>query len=339
MKNVKKITIENHLNILENLQYGENLIIYDNEQAKKITLEKVTVLNAYFDSLAIYEGKPSFIELSDGSFSNNLKGVISLVYCKHNCPIPLLHQDNYDGEEILKETANFENISRHLNIDVKLRKYYRNLGLILNVKFRENRFDATNRKGGKPKKIGGGVIGQIRESYLNGDKSICFSSYRSNLQSVRNAVSSFGKMVNKKFAVEVHGYEIFVIFRDFTENEKNEILLKNVIMSMKKIDTKEHITALFHEFLDFEFPEEQDEEKEIDTDLDDEEVIDLDDENTSDNDGNDDSEKHIENNDNSDDELYLDTRFDNDNDDDEDGPEPIQFDWDSLDKEDEDDGF
>jgi len=162
---------------------------------------------------------------------------------------------------------------------LKLRKYYRNLGLILNVKFRENRFDATKRKGGQPNKVGGGVSGQIREAYLRGDKNICFSSYRSHLQSIRNAVSSFGKMVNKKFAVEVHGYEIFVIFKDFTENEKNEILFKNIILEMKKNDTKEHILALFHKFLDLEVVDENFEIEEENNDFEEETTNDFNDDN------------------------------------------------------------
>jgi len=309
MKNVKSVTLESHLNVLENLKYGENLIIYDSEKSKKITSEKIKVLNAYFGGDVIYQRKPSYVELNDGSFSNNVGNVTSLVYAKLNQPIPLLHDDNYIGEKILNETVEFENISRHLNIDVRLRKYYRNLGLILNVKFRENRFDATNRKGGKPKKVGSGIATQIREAYLNGEKSICFSSYRSNLQSIRNAASSFGKMVDKRFNVEVHGYEIFVIFREFTENEKKELEFKNIIMSLKKIDTKEHITALFHEFLDFEFPEETDSENDTD---------DIDNENAFDEDVNESKTENYE-------PEELDTRFDEDDDEDH---EPTKYNWD-----------
>jgi len=91
----------------------------------------------------------------------------------------------------------------------------------------------------------------MREAYLSGEKSICFSSYRANLQTIRNAAGSMGKMMGRKFKVEIHGYETFVIFREFTDQEKDSFLFKNMINCLKEKHTKEHITALFYEFLDF----------------------------------------------------------------------------------------
>lgn len=328
MKNVKLITVENHLKVLEGLKYGINMVMYQDEKAYKLTAGKIVVLNAYFDSSAIEEFEAINIEKEDGTFVERVPGVMSIFFRKHNTDIPLLHPDNYNGEEILKEVSENCSISEHLNIDVRLRKYYRNLGLVANVKFKDNRFDATQRKAGVQNKVGGGVLSQIRESYLKGERNVSFSSYRSSIQGIRNAASSFGKMVNRKFKVEIHGYEIFVIFKEFSGSEKNEIAFKNLILSIKKYDTKEKITSLFHEFLELEIEEKQTSiqhdknvfefENEIEEEI--EEINEI----AS-------FENHIQN------DLELDTRFDVDENEEE--KEPTPYDWDSLEKEEEDDDF
>ena len=327
MKNVKSITIENHLKVLEGLKYGINMVTYQDEKAYKCTHAKIKVLNAYFDSSAIEEFEALNIEKEDGTFIEKIPGVMSIFFRKHNTEIPLLHPDNYKGETILKEVCDNCSISDHLNIDVRLIKYYRNLGLVANVKFKDNRFDASQRKIGPKNKVGGGILYQIRESYLKGEKNVSFSSYRSSIQGVRNATSSFGKMVNRKFKVEIHGYEIFVVFKEFSGSEKNELALKNLILLMKKYDTKEKITALFHEFLELEVEEKNNSIQH------DKNIFEFQNEIEKEYEEIEETDKVIQFQNIIQDDLELDTRLDYDDDDEQ---EPNKFDWGSLQNEDDD---
>ena len=259
MKKIQNVTEENHQRIIEGFNYGVNLITYENNYSSDLLNRKLQILNAYYDNDVLEEREGFDIEQEDGTFADKIEGVRCVIFRKQNETIPVLHKDNYEGLQHLKSVLFNKGISSNLNIDVKLRKYYRNLALQMNVKFKDNVFDASNRSVGN-RKVGTGISTQIKTAFLNGDKNIGFSSYRTNAQTVRNAVSAFGKIIGRKFSVEIHGFEIFVIFIQFTESELKIMQLKTAILMLKKESTKDYITSLFYEFLEIETEDETENE-------------------------------------------------------------------------------
>lgn len=251
MQKIYLVNTENQLEFLEGIEYGSNLLSYTSKESFNMLNDKIRILNEYFGGKPLVEKEAIDFQKEDGTFVYSDPTVRCVIFSKFSDKIPKLHIDNYNAEKHLDKAVECSGFSELLKIHPNLVKYYKQKALALNVKFKDGRFDATKRKVKGAKMVGYGVSTQIKEAFLNNEKSVCFSLYRTNLQSIRNAASTFGRMVGKKFKVEVHGKECFVMLQEFSENEKDSLTFKNIVLKIRDNNDKEYVTALFHEYLDY----------------------------------------------------------------------------------------
>ena len=224
MKEKILVTSENYKQVFNSLNYGINVIEYQNNDVRSNFNKMITVMNEFTGKWTVEEKKAVIDGVIDGEFSPiEVDNLYHVLYKNYHEPLPIIDNDNYEIENLAilaKEKSMLFNIN---NFESSLVKYAKSIANKHNVKFTGSGFN------GAMKALS--VRKQIEEAFLNGKHNIHFPAESFSVQTIRNHVSTYGSLIGRKFKVELSNGFIIVHFKDIEE-------ANNLLISAKELFDK-----------------------------------------------------------------------------------------------------
>ena len=344
------VTKNNYKDIFNSYEYGTKIITYENEEVRILFNHRIDIINEFTGNFTMEEKKHVIDDVVDGSWvSTEVPNKYQVLYKNHKELLPIIDESNYNIEELAALSKKESIVCVINNLESNLIKYAKKIANKYNVKFTGNGFN------GSIKAVS--VRKQIEEAYLSGKYNISFPSSDFNPQTIRNYVSNFSNLIGKKIRVELKLGSIIIHFKNPEESNALFSLIKESHERLKLLVDNSEIDAFLKNLIiknDLNIDNFKDEKQTVKTTYN----------------ANEDivlppialgrklygkpvseeeyrsaahwqrcgfaSEYNWENGIEGDVDMYpKDVRMEGYNEDD-DAPEPTQFDWDSLDKEDED---
>lgn len=206
------ITKNNYKDIFNSYKYGTKIITYESEEVRILFNQRITIINEFTGLWTMEEKKHVINDTVNGEWvSTEVPNVYEVLYKNSREPLPIIDESNYNIEELACLAKKESIITSINNFEPSLIKYAKKIANKYNIKFTGAGFNGTSK--------GVSVRKQIEDAYLDGKYNISFSSSDFNPQTIRNYVSNFSSLIGKKIRVELKLGTIIVHFKN--EEESN----------------------------------------------------------------------------------------------------------------------
>jgi len=213
MKDKILINKENYIDVIHGLKYGYKTVIYENDHVHILVLEMIESINEFTGKCTLREDFEYIDESINGEWvSIKTDNVYRLISSSYENNIPVLHDNNYKIEQFAIK-AKKESIFLVIdNFETALTKYAKRIAIKYNVKFTGSGFN------GKANSLP--VKRQIENAFLSGKYNISFPCDTYNPQTIRNYASVYGNLIGQKLKVEITKGLLTVHFKELDETTK-----------------------------------------------------------------------------------------------------------------------
>lgn len=196
MKTLVHINENNIYSFMNTIEYGSNLIVYNNESFRKIMQDNLSVLCEILEPGALEEIPHADLDLIEGEYRQVLiPGTFNILYRIRGEEIPQLKECDFRVKDILDDAVISRAKSVRFDLDVRLHKYAARLAKKYGVRFGHDQglqyFD------GSVKELPVSV--RIENAFNEGRENISFDAKETRIATVRQYTSTLNSILGKKF--------------------------------------------------------------------------------------------------------------------------------------------